>query len=53
MIAGVPIARDAALLEAGVDFSIAPAAALGVSYQGQVGSGSQEHGFKAELNVRF
>jgi outer membrane autotransporter protein len=52
-IAGVPVARDAALLEAGVDFSIAPAAALGFSYQGQMASGSQEHGFRADLTVRF
>ncbi|MFE0015937.1 autotransporter domain-containing protein [Mesorhizobium sp. NPDC059054] len=52
-VAGAPIARDAAVLEAGLDFAIAPAASLGVSYQGQIGTQSRDHGFRADLSVRF
>lgn len=52
-IAGVPIARDAAVLEAGLDFALAPAASLGLSYAGQFGAGSADHSVKASLDVRF
>lgn len=52
-VAGAPIARDAAIVEAGVDFNIAPAATLGVSYSGQIGSGVSDHGVNARLKVRF
>ncbi|MFE0015928.1 autotransporter domain-containing protein [Mesorhizobium sp. NPDC059054] len=52
-IAGAPIARDAAVLEAGLDFAIAPAATLGVSYHGQVGSRASDHGVRADLSVKF
>lgn len=52
-IAGVPIARDAAVLEAGLDFDIAPMAKLGVSYTGQFGSGVSDNGARLDLNVRF
>ncbi len=51
--AGAPIARDAAVLEAGLDFAITPAASLGVSYQGQISTQSRDHGFRADLSVRF
>lgn len=52
-IAGVPIARDAAVLEAGFDFDIAPQAKLGLSYAGQVGSGVSDNGAKLDLRIRF
>ncbi|MCG7504885.1 autotransporter domain-containing protein [Mesorhizobium retamae] len=52
-IAGAPIARDAAVLEAGLDFAISPSAKLGVSYQGQVGTRTGDHGVRADLNVKF
>lgn len=51
--AGAPLARDAAIVEAGLDFAIAPAASLGVSYQGQIGTKARDHGFRADLSVRF
>lgn len=53
MIAGAPIARNAAVLEAGFNFAIAPSASLGFSYQGQLGTGSQEHGVRADFGLRF
>jgi len=52
-IAGAPIARDAAIIEAGLDFAITPQATLGLSYHGQVGSKASDHGVRADLNVKF
>jgi outer membrane autotransporter protein len=52
-IEGVPIARNAALLEAGLDVKVTENAKLGIAYQGQIASDAQEHGFNAKLGVRF
>jgi outer membrane autotransporter protein len=52
-IAGVPIAKDAALVEAGLDLNLTEAATLGVAYQGQFGSGPVQNGFNARLAIRF
>jgi len=52
-VAGVPIARNAALLEAGLDLAITPSATLGLSYTGQLATDSQDHAFKGNLAVRF
>ncbi|MCB8822809.1 autotransporter outer membrane beta-barrel domain-containing protein [Microvirga rosea] len=52
-IAGVPVARDAAVIEAGLDFAITPAATLGITYGGQFGSGMADQSVKADFNVKF
>ncbi|WP_019171034.1 autotransporter domain-containing protein [Pseudaminobacter salicylatoxidans] len=52
-IAGVPIARNSAVIEAGLHLSLTPDATLGLSYQGQIASDAQDHGFKADLSLRF
>lgn len=52
-VGGAPIARDAALVEAGIDFKIAPAATFGVNYTGQIASGVSDHGVNAKLKVSF
>lgn len=52
-IAGLPIARDAALVEAGLDLAIAARASLGVSYSAQIAQDADNHAFKANLAVRF
>ncbi|RUX65038.1 autotransporter outer membrane beta-barrel domain-containing protein, partial [Mesorhizobium sp. M7A.F.Ca.US.014.04.1.1] len=52
-IAGVPIAKDSAAIEAGFDLNLTDAATLSVAYQGQFGSGVQQNGFNAKLNVEF
>jgi outer membrane autotransporter protein len=52
-IGGVPIARDAAAIEAGLGFAITPAASLGVTYGGQFGSGLTDQSVKANFNVKF
>lgn len=52
-IAGVPIAEDAAFIEAALDVDITPRATLGNAYQGQFGDGAMQNGAKANLSVRF
>lgn len=51
--AGVPIAEDTALVEAGVDFKLSHRATLGVSYTGQFGSGLTQNAVDAKLGVKF
>lgn len=52
-IAGVPIARDAAVVEAGLDFALTPSAAIGVTYGGQFGSGIVDQSFNANFSAKF
>ena len=52
-IAGTPLAKDNAVIEAGLDFAVSTAATLGIAYQGQLASGAQDHGVRANLAVRF
>ncbi|WP_211413012.1 autotransporter outer membrane beta-barrel domain-containing protein [Bradyrhizobium iriomotense] len=52
-IAGVPIARDAAVVDAGLDVNLAAAAVLGVSYGGQFASSVLDQTVRANLNVKF
>ncbi|HEX5500432.1 MAG TPA: autotransporter domain-containing protein, partial [Thermomicrobiales bacterium] len=52
-IAGVPLGKDAAVIETGFDFAIAANATLGLSYSGQIADGVQDHGFRADLKVNF
>ncbi len=52
-VAGLPIARNAALVEAGLDLAVAKSTTLGLSYTGQLSQEAQDHAFKANLAVRF
>lgn len=52
-IGGVPIARDAAVIEASVDYALTPAATLGISYAGQFGARLSDQSVRASLSVRF
>jgi len=52
-IGGVPIARDVAVIEAGLDFALSPTATLGVSYVGQFGSGVSDQSARARFNMKF
>ena len=52
-IAGVPIARDAAVIEAGVNFALTADAVFGLTYGGQFGAGMSDQSVKANLDVRF
>lgn len=50
---GVPLARDTALIEAGLDISLSPAATLGISYNGEIASDVEDHGISGRLNWHF
>lgn len=52
-VLGTPIARDAALVEAGLDFELTPNASFGLSYNGQIAADASQHSFSAKLGVRF
>jgi len=52
-IAGAPIARNAVLVEAGLDVHVARNVTLGTTYTGQIAKGAQDHGFKATLVWKF
>jgi fibronectin-binding autotransporter adhesin len=52
-IGGVPIARDAAVVEAGLDYALSPNATLGVSYGGQFGSGLSDQSARVNFNMKF
>ena len=50
---GVPLAKNAAVVEAGVETQLRPNLMLGASYSGQFGDGLKDHGFKVNLNWAF
>ncbi|MGX5828076.1 autotransporter domain-containing protein [Mesorhizobium sp. 43Arga] len=52
-VTGVPIARDALALQAGIDLAIGQASRLGFTYDGQFASGAMENAFKANFSTRF
>jgi outer membrane autotransporter protein len=52
-IAGVPIARDALLTEAGLDLAIGAHATIGVSYTGQYAGNVQDHAAKGRFSWKF
>lgn len=52
-VAGIPIGRDAAVIEAGLDVAITSSATLGLSYRGQLTSRTSDNGFKVDLTVKF
>ncbi|EIM28651.1 autotransporter outer membrane beta-barrel domain-containing protein [Microvirga lotononidis] len=51
--AGTPIDRNALVVEAGLDWWIAPDMTLGVAYAGQIESHAQEHALKGSFTWRF
>ncbi|WP_412032987.1 autotransporter domain-containing protein [Nitratireductor aquimarinus] len=52
-IAGLPLAQDTLVLDAGVDVSLTERATLGLSYGGLFGSGLRDQSAKATLSVQF
>lgn len=52
-IAGVPIDRDAVVLDLGLDVALTPDATVGISYGGQFGSGTSDGYVRASLNAKF
>ncbi|MDI4666806.1 autotransporter domain-containing protein [Xanthobacter autotrophicus] len=52
-VAGVPIAEDAAVVEAGLDIKLSAQATLGLVYAGQFASDATDNGGKASLTWKF
>lgn len=52
-VEGAPLARDAAVLEAGVHTLITPTLSWNVDYAGQLGRGLGDHGLRGTLSWRF
>ena len=52
-IAGVPLAQDSALIEAGFDMRLTARATLGVSYLGRFASAVDDHAVKGKLAWNF
>jgi outer membrane autotransporter protein len=52
-VAGVPLAQDSVVLDAGFNLDLTDSATLGLAYGGQFGSGDQHHSASFSLNVRF
>jgi len=53
VIAGVPIARDSLLAEAGLDLAIGRSATIGISYVGQIANNVQDHAAKGRFSWKF
>lgn len=51
--AGVPVASDSFVLEAGLDYEATSGLTLGASYAGQIAGSSQSHTLKAGLGFSF
>ncbi|WP_186291825.1 autotransporter domain-containing protein [Ancylobacter moscoviensis] len=52
-IAGVPIARDAAVVEAGLDIAVGTDARLGIAYSGQLAGNAEDHGIRGNFVLKF
>jgi outer membrane autotransporter protein len=52
-VTGVPLARNAATVDAGLTFRVTPAVHLDASYTGQYASGLTDHGGRLGLGVDF
>jgi outer membrane autotransporter protein len=52
-ITGVPLARDAALVETGVDFKVTPLMTVAIAYSGQLASDVQDHAVKGRFTLKF
>jgi uncharacterized protein with beta-barrel porin domain len=52
-VRGVPLARDAALLSAGVDLRMTPQATLGIAYLGELAGNAQDHSVKGTFSWKF
>jgi outer membrane autotransporter protein len=52
-ITGVPLARDAALVETAIDLRVSPQAKFGLSYTGQLAGKLQDHAVKGNFTWNF
>jgi outer membrane autotransporter protein len=52
-VSGVPVAVDAAILQAGLNVQVAKNVRVDLSYQGQLGDGVRQNGVLANVKVQF
>lgn len=52
-VSGTPLDKDAALVQAGMDFTLSPISTLSLSYTGQFSETAYEHGANAKFQIRF
>jgi subtilase-type serine protease len=53
VVSGVPLARDSALIDAGVDLRVRPNITIGLSYVGQLSGNVQDHAAKGKFTWAF
>jgi subtilase-type serine protease len=53
VVSGVPLARDSALVDAGVDLRVRPNITIGLSYVGQLSGNVQDHAAKGKFTWAF
>lgn len=53
LITAVPIARDAAIVDAGLETDVASGASLGLTYTGQIAAQAASHAVRARFGLRF
>ncbi|MFD2237755.1 autotransporter outer membrane beta-barrel domain-containing protein [Aureimonas populi] len=53
IVSGVPVSRNSAVVELGLDVGLSPNAELSLNYIGQFGSGSTDNGINAGFSYRF
>ncbi|MFF9551130.1 S8 family serine peptidase [Methylobacterium fujisawaense] len=51
--AGAPLAPDAAMVTAGLDWAVAPGTVMGLSYDGQIGARTCDHAVKGSFSYRW
>ncbi|TWT04986.1 autotransporter domain-containing protein, partial [Reyranella sp. CPCC 100927] len=52
-VQGVPIARNAVVVEAGFDLKVGSSFTVGAGYSGVLASGARDHAFKGNLSYKF
>ncbi|MHA6197230.1 autotransporter outer membrane beta-barrel domain-containing protein [Pseudomonas wadenswilerensis] len=52
-VQGAPIARDAAVVEAGLDVGVGASGKLGLGYSGQLASGNRDHAVTVSFSLGF
>ncbi|MGG4606280.1 autotransporter domain-containing protein [Paenalcaligenes sp. Me131] len=52
-VAGVPLARDTALIELGAEVSLSRYSSVGIGYKGELGNGQRDHSAQVQVRVAF
>ncbi|HVT51338.1 MAG TPA: autotransporter domain-containing protein [Dongiaceae bacterium] len=52
-VSGVPVARDAALVDLGIDLDLTDRLTIGLSYSGQIADDARENGIRGDIRFSF